>query len=408
MKWSPQTRDRLNYYTFRLMTQVDRVFFFLLNLFLKPRPRPDKILIIKVDAIGDYLLVRNFLPAMREAFPKAHINYVCQYACQSLAEGFDREQVNRFIYINRLRYGTSPFYRYRLLYRIRRAGFSMVLNPNFTRDIALDEPLVMAAAAPVSIGLDGEMVRGKHNARTRRLADRFYTRLLRLPNDVWFEFERNRSFFAQALNQPQLPARLSIVTPPVPERIRLPERFVVLFPGAGAVRRRWSAANFAQLADALATQTGMDIVVCGSPAERTLADTLISACTVARPVVLSGQTNLVDMVAVLARASLLVSNETSAVHMAAALALPTVVVSNANHFGRFTPYPAHIFPECTTLYPPEVEVALARPDGWAELVRLYGQHSTLEIDRIPVEKVLEASLARLGVRSEPRTVGSEQ
>lgn len=405
MKLPRRVWDRLNYYTYRIMAMVDRLFFFFLNLLVRPRPRQDKILIIKVDAIGDYLLMRNFLPSIRDAFPKAQINYVCQYACQSLAETFDGGLINRFIYINRIRYGTKPFFRYRLLYRIRKAGFSMVLNPNFTRDIALDEPLVMAAAAPVTIGIDGELVRGKHNASSRRRADPFYSRMLNIPDEVWFEFERNRNFFAQALDHPHLADRLSIPVPELPASLQLPKRFVVLFPGAGAERRRWSPENFAVLADAVARQANIDIVICGSGAEKELAATIAATCQFARPIILSGQTNLPQLVAVLARSSMLVSNETSAVHMAAGLALPTVVISNANHFGRFTPYPARIFPECSTIYPPEVEDTLSQPDGWNQVVAKYGQHSTLNINLIPVQRVVDQVLSRLSIPSAQESVG---
>ena len=113
--------------------------------------------------------------------------------------------------------------------------------------------------------------------------------------------------------------------------------YCVLFPGAGSNSRQWPIAHFATLTDKIYRQSGLTVVVCGSPDEQGLAESLISQTGV--PIVnMTGKTNLVELAVIIKDASFLVSNETSAIHFAAAVSTLAFCLLGGGHYGRFMPY----------------------------------------------------------------------
>ncbi len=102
---------------------------------------------------------------------------------------------------------------------------------------------------------------------------------------------------------------------PVPP---LPAAFAVLVPGAAPHRpeKRWPAERFGQLARTL-HRRGLAAVVVGSSVDGPLAAAIRTACPDATD--LTGRTDLATLAAVLAGASLVVGNDTGPMHLAAAL-----------------------------------------------------------------------------------------
>jgi hypothetical protein len=115
-----------------------------------------------------------------------------------------------------------------------------------------------------------------------------------------------------------------------------PGGYVCLHPGARDARRRWPAACFAAVGDALARETGLAVVLSGSAPEAPLAATVAqamraSAIPAAAPVPLGA------LAALFADCRLLVTNDTGASHLAAALGVPSVVVFRASDPARWAP-----------------------------------------------------------------------
>jgi ADP-heptose:LPS heptosyltransferase len=110
-----------------------------------------------------------------------------------------------------------------------------------------------------------------------------------------------------------------------PARFDLPARFAVLVPGGSAHRpqKRWPIEHYAALAMTL-TRRGMVPVVIGDASEKTLAAAIVAACRAA--IDLTGQTSLVDLVAIAGRAALAVGNDTGPMHIADATRCPSVVL----------------------------------------------------------------------------------
>ena len=103
-------------------------------------------------------------------------------------------------------------------------------------------------------------------------------------------------------------------------------RLVAINPGATNSRaKRWLVERFAATADLLAERDGLQAVIVGAPGDIEAANE--TARLMRSPaLVLAGKTDIAELKAVLACASLVVSNDTGAAHVSAALGVPTVVV----------------------------------------------------------------------------------
>ncbi|GAA5769769.1 glycosyltransferase family 9 protein [Streptosporangium roseum] len=106
---------------------------------------------------------------------------------------------------------------------------------------------------------------------------------------------------------------------------------VILHPGAAAPARRWPPERFALVAVAL-RQAGHEVVITGNAGERALAEQVASLACLPEACVLAGRTGLRDLVALVARARLVVCGDTGVAHLASALATPSVVL-----FGPVSP-----------------------------------------------------------------------
>lgn len=105
----------------------------------------------------------------------------------------------------------------------------------------------------------------------------------------------------------------------------LPQPYVLLVPGAAPHRpaKRWPAERFGQLAGLIAAR-GVRPVVAGTAADSGLAAPIVAACPAALD--LTGRTALPELAGLAARAAFAVGNDTGPMHLAAAVGCRCVVL----------------------------------------------------------------------------------
>lgn len=108
--------------------------------------------------------------------------------------------------------------------------------------------------------------------------------------------------------------------------------FVVVNPGAAWASKRWPTAHFAELIDGLACP----VVLIGSKGE-TAAEEVAAQCQ-SKPVNLSGQTTISELIALISLASAHVGGDTGSSHIAAALGIPAIGLYSATRPQRSCPY----------------------------------------------------------------------
>lgn len=344
---------------------------------------PNKICLVKVDKLGDYVLLRNFIAEIKRSprFPSCKLTLIANIEQRAFVEFLDQDQIDHVIWLDIYQYAANPLYRFRMARRIYQEGFGLAVCPTYARVLVLDDFIVRVTKATERIGQHAHLVNMK--PWERFLGDRCYTSLLQISEEVIFEFERNRAFFAQLLGRPLVHLGLSMdireVTNPSAKS------HVLIAPGAGDTFRQWKADYFAQVADMIVEHYDYDIVLCGSPAEKAIGEALCqSSVHPERISNLIGTLSIPELLMAYRESCFVVSNESASVHLAAALGCVLFCVSNGNHFLKYSEYPAGLEKSVYYIYPDEIDAL--RYDDQA-LARRFDIKSTLDINSIPVAKV---------------------
>lgn len=350
------------------------------------------LLIVKTDAIGDYLLFRNFLADIRvsDRFCGWRISYLGWSACRELALSFDQEMVDEFIWLDRVAFMRSPSMRWATMRQIRKRGFAVVFNPCSSRELVVLDSLVRASGSPERIGCRGDLA--NCSWLDRLIGNRWYTELYPLPPTAFFEFERNRVMVGKLLGVPPQRSRPEfVVTAPACGRSRI----VLVFPGARHPKRQWPVARWTALIDLIQQKHGVRVALCGGPGDRELAADICARSSGRAPEVFAGRTSFPQLAELINASSLVITGDSGPLHLAAALNAPLVCLSTANQLFRFTPYPERMLSHAAFVFPPQI----ARRWNEHDLLRdEFGEYSAIQAADIPLELVwgaVERSLRNL-------------
>lgn len=112
--------------------------------------------------------------------------------------------------------------------------------------------------------------------------------------------------------------------------------YLCVHPGARFRDKCWHPARFAAVADALAREFDLQVVITGSASEADLAAQV--ARYMKTPAILTASAiSIGAMAALFQRARLLIANDTGVSHMAAGLHLPSVIIFSKADMGRWAP-----------------------------------------------------------------------
>jgi ADP-heptose:LPS heptosyltransferase len=294
------------------------------------------VVLIRLDAIGDFVLWLDTAKEYRRLFPDQKITLIANAAWADLARQFPHWDEVWALQTGDLDL-RRPLQRWRLLRGVRKAGFHTAIHPTATRLLAHGDSVVRASNATKRIGSSG--YQSISNAMEIALANRWYTNLFPEDQKSTMELLRNAEFFSRlegrlyTANLPNIPPMTTAPFAP----LTLTTYFVI-FPGASWSGRQWPGNQFAETLSELHRRYGWLPALCGGANEVALCDAIVKAASV-RCLNLAGKTSLSELAEIIRGAKLLISNETSAVHLAAATATPAVCILGGGHYGRFMPYP---------------------------------------------------------------------
>ena len=331
--------------------------FILISLLLgrKRKIIPRSLLLIRLDAIGDYVLFRNFIKILKESskYCKYKITLCGNAVWKELAENLDADVVDNFIWINRKKFYGNLIYKFKILKEIHDYGFEIAIETTYSREVLFGDEIVRVSGAAERIGNSGSL--DKHAKWKRNLfSDKWYTKLISSNEDNLFEFYRNKEFFENLLETGIDIKKPSIDAANISYSKLNSNKYIVLFPGGSSVKRRWDINNYLKIARYILKNSDYDIVIDGSKKEIKLAQYIWDNLKSERVFITAGSTSLPEMAKLLSSSDLLISNETSAVHFAAAVGTPFICISNGAFYNRFHPYPRQIFNESYYLYPDEI------------------------------------------------------
>ena len=272
----------------------------------------NRILIVRMSALGDIVHALPVLAALRRAWPAAKVDWIVDEAYASilsLAEGLHQRIVVR---------GQGPE---------ARGYVSAVRHLRAQKyDAALDlQGLIKSAVWAKASG--AARVIGFDRAHLREpMAASFYSETV-VPLDAPHVIQKNLSIlqaFDLAPGPIELPLHPEAASATTNALVAVggSKQYVVLNPGAAWPNKRWPAERFGALAAKLHAHTRLRSLITWGPDEKSLAEAVVSASGGAAS--LAPPTAIADLAVIMRDAALVVSGDTGPLHIAAAMGTPLV------------------------------------------------------------------------------------
>jgi ADP-heptose:LPS heptosyltransferase len=362
----------------------------------KPAEAGPSLLLIKLDLLGDYVLFRAWLRYLKQHPDYQHYRFtlVGNPAYRSLAETFDADLIDRFVWVDIYQLATRPRYRFGIVWQLRQRRYDVTLDPTYSRVLVLNDFLVAASGAPVRVGCVTDFT----NAKRWEAAwgDRLFTKLLPMQPGIIFEAERYRQTFS-ALLKTELPLLRPVFDPAKLPALpmTLPRPYLLLAPGASEPKNRWPITHLAEIVQRVRTEfPAINLIVTGVAAEQPLVDELRAMLPDNILIVNTmGKLSIPGLVAAVAGAQAVLANDSGTAHIAAAVGVGCVVPSRGKSLVRWHPYPADLAPLSRTVYPPGLSpfspVLIAKAAD-------FQKDSPIPISRVGVDAVWAALRPLLG------------
>lgn len=294
----------------------------------------EKILIIKLGALGDFVLSIGIMREIKKLHPHAEFTLMTGKAFKGMAEQMD--MFSHYIIDNRVSYWNLMAH-YRLLREVKAGQFDRIYDLQGT-------------------------------ARTHKLyftAFRFF-----LDHDyVWCDVPNGRDIkindgvVVQDIKGEDVIriTDLSFLKGKGEHFHLLPERYVMLIPGCSPTHphKRWPIANYAELVRRLADR-GIGSVLIGTKDEERELTEIAKASPLA--VNMMGKTSLLDVPSLALRALASVGNDTGPSHMASLSGAPTIAI-----YDNRTKQGALLGPRSVNLISPSTIDLVTVDMVWAEL-----------------------------------------
>jgi heptosyltransferase-1 len=290
---------------------------------------PDRILLVRLGALGDIVHAIPVAAALRRAFPSARIDWLVSAKHREILDlvpVIDR----RLVIADRRLEGTDPrrgaaaggTSLLQAIGELRRARYDVAID---MQGLIKSAVLARASGASRVIGFAASYVR-------ERLARICYTEAYD-PGSRGVRDRRETRHIVDVNLGLLTPLGLTVAAPEFPIEVvksaaanavaeQTGARYALLNPGAAWPNKRWPPARFGAVAHALRDRYGLRSAVLWGPGEEALAREVVAASQGAA--MAAPQTTIADLVALGRGAALMVSGDTGPTHIAAAVGTPIV------------------------------------------------------------------------------------
>ncbi len=284
---------------------------------------PQRILVIRLDRIGDVVLTTPVIQRLREAYPTAFIAMMVRPACRELIDG--NPYLNDVIDYDKDGVHHGWFRTIQFARGLRRYRFDTAIVVHPTRR---SHWIPWLAGIPARIGYgrkDGWLLTHRvphHKQEGERHEAEYAMELLQVlglhPSGPLRPFVPVASTRSQDIER-----RLA------QQGVKAGEALVAVHPSASCVSKRWMPDRFAQVADQLIETHGVRVVLIAGSGDDARNAEAVERAMRHRPINVAGQLSVGELAALLARCRVLLSNDSGPVHVAAAVGTPVVAL-----FGR--------------------------------------------------------------------------
>jgi ADP-heptose:LPS heptosyltransferase len=288
-------------------------------------PAPLRVLILKLDHIGDFVVALPALQQLRIAWPNARITVACgSWNCSWAQQSGLFNEVVRFDFftVTNAAWRGATAEQFRAFEDLNLGPFDLAIDLRHDPDT---RPLLEAVDARFRVGFSAPADQGGKNLD------------IALPNMEHISVGADSGRPVHADLRLRLLAHAAIemfnrdvpiascLLSPIPQ-LPLSRPYIVLAPGAGSPIRVWPISRLAEIGRILANRHDLDIIVVGSTAERETGEIIARSIPSDRVKNLAGSLPLIQLPSLIAGARLYVGNDTGTTHLAAGLDVPTVAI----------------------------------------------------------------------------------
>jgi ADP-heptose:LPS heptosyltransferase len=283
---------------------------------------PRRILLLRLERIGDLLMVLPAIAGIRALAPEAEIDLAVGSWNAPLAKmvtGLTRVETLDAHWLAR---GTSgrtllALLRHAASWRRRRYDLAVNFEPDIRSNLLTAASGAAFTAGYRSAGGGAVLDRALDYDPRAHTTDNAHA----LVRAVFGR--RTVPEFAASLTIPETLARAAAARlPPAPASGPL----VGLHVSGGRAIKQWPAERFVEVAQRLSETCGAIIVLTGTPDEAALVTSVRSGLRGCRVIDLSGEVDLPALAALLARLDLLITGDTGPMHLAGAVGTPVVAI----------------------------------------------------------------------------------
>ncbi|MEZ4599691.1 MAG: glycosyltransferase family 9 protein [Syntrophotaleaceae bacterium] len=306
-----------------------------------------RLLVIRMDNIGDMVMLGPALQAIRENLPGAEISMLASPSgsqvmplLPSVAETIEWRASWQDISKDPT---VDPGREWSLVEKLRGRRFdAAIIFTSFTQSPYPPAYVTYLAGIPIRLG------------HSREFGGSLLSDWFKPPADTCHQVERNLFLLEQAgfrVSSREMKLKVSAADQAVVDAllsrsgVPFDEPYILLVPGASCASRRYDPHRFVSVIRSLSKKTRLPIVIAGSSKESSLLIPILQTPAKRHPgrvVSLLGQTSVPQFAAMVKRAALVVANNSSALHMADALRRPMVILYSGTELisqwrPRFTP-----------------------------------------------------------------------
>jgi heptosyltransferase I len=336
---------------------------------------PEKVCLLRLSAIGDTCHVVPLLRTLQSAWPRTRFTWVIgklEAKLMSLIPDVELITVDKAA-------GLSAYSRLRTEMK-RRGAFDLLLHLQLSIRASAATACI---PAPIKLGFDKPRARELQWLFTnRRIAERTREHVL----DSFLGF-------ADALDVPRIEPRWDIPLPPaalayaeqlIPSTPKAAQPTLLISACSSHRARNWLPERYAAVAEHAVRKQGMRVILCGGPAaiEREMAAAIAKHCTV--PLVDQvGKDTLPQLLALIARATVLLTPDSGPAHMATMVETPVVGLYAATNPQRSGPYESRRW--CVNAYDEAARKFLGKPAAelpWTTKIEAPGVMELIEVPAV--------------------------
>jgi predicted lipopolysaccharide heptosyltransferase III len=282
-----------------------------------------KILLLQLKRIGDLILTTPAIAALRQRFPDGHLTLVVANECADLLPAIS--DVDRILIARRNLRDMAPFS------SVAATRFDYCID--FTRN---DRSALLTLVSRAQRRVTSYRIRDKSKTRARIYTDLVGVRV-RDMHTIDYNLALLEPLKLRAASSGpylNLPRTAHEKAETLRRDWKITRPYIIVQPGSARPEKMWDPARWAEVIDQFNVDNDVDLVLTSGPSsdERTHIEA-ITTRTRQKIVDLSGQTDLLTLAALIARAQLLVTVDSAPVHLAAATHTPQVIL-----FGPTNPF----------------------------------------------------------------------